>query len=106
MPLGESPMTRPPEDAPLPARLDSAAAAALQARLLARRGTPLVLDMAPVRHLGTQCAQVLLAARRDWAAAGCDLRIAGLRPDLQALLAEAGLAAALGLGPVVEEAAP
>lgn len=56
-------------------RLDTMAAAPLRAALLARRGVGLGLDAGAVRHLGTLCLQVLLAAARDWRAAGLPFNV-------------------------------
>jgi len=48
--------------------LDLAAAAALKEELAQLRGHPAVIDASNVQRLGTQCAQVLLSARRTWLA--------------------------------------
>jgi len=48
--------------------LDLAAAATLKQDLSAFRGKNAVLDASEVQRLGTQCAQVLLSARRTWLA--------------------------------------
>ncbi len=61
-----------PEDVPLTLRLakvlDLAAAAPLKDELTQFRGRGAVLDASDVQRLGTQCAQVLLSARRTWLA--------------------------------------
>jgi chemotaxis protein CheX len=46
--------------------LDIRAAGPLAAELLALRGNDVVIEGADVVHLGTQCLQVLLAARATW----------------------------------------
>ena len=51
-------------------KLDVTRAKALAAALLEFRGAPVVVDASAVQHLGAQCAQVLLAARRSWQEAG------------------------------------
>ncbi len=48
--------------------LDLAAAARLKEELAQFRGGSAVLDASDVQRLGTQCAQVLLSARRTWLA--------------------------------------
>jgi len=48
--------------------LDLAAAAALKDELAQFRGRSAVIDASDVQRLGTQCAQVLLSARRTWLA--------------------------------------
>ncbi len=48
--------------------LDLAAAATLRDELSQFRGRSAVLDASDVQRLGTQCAQVLLSARRTWLA--------------------------------------
>jgi chemotaxis protein CheX len=61
-----------PENTPATLRLgkvlDLAAAAALKEELAQLRGHPAVIDASNVQRLGTQCAQVLLSARRTWLA--------------------------------------
>ena len=54
----------------LEANLDIRAAAPLREALLAHVGAPVTLDAGQVCRLGALCLQVLLAARRDWAARG------------------------------------
>jgi len=48
--------------------LDLAAAATLKEELAQFRGRSAVVDASDVQRLGTQCAQVLLSARRTWLA--------------------------------------
>ncbi len=48
--------------------LDLAAAATLKDELSQFRGRSAVIDASDVQRLGTQCAQVLLSARRAWLA--------------------------------------
>jgi chemotaxis protein CheX len=55
--------------------LDLNAAEPLKADLLALRGQPLTLDASAVERLGGLCLQVLLAARRTWAADDVNLRL-------------------------------
>ncbi len=50
--------------------LDLAAAATLKTDLAQFRGGSAVIDASDVQRLGTQCAQVLLSARRTWLAEG------------------------------------
>ncbi|MDO9608898.1 MAG: STAS domain-containing protein [Brevundimonas sp.] len=56
--------------------LDMNAAEPLKAELLARRGQPVTVDASNVERLGGLCLQVLLSARKTWAADGVDLIIA------------------------------
>ena len=58
--------------------LDLNAAEPLKAEILARRGQDLTLDGSAVERLGGLCLQVLLSARRIWAADGLNLRLANL----------------------------
>jgi len=51
-------------------RLDMGAAAPLKAALVAQTGQDIEVDGADVTQLGTLCLQVLMAAARDWRAAG------------------------------------
>lgn len=57
-------------------KLDVTRAKSLLAALLERRGAPVVVDASAVEHMGAQCAQVLLSARRTWQDAGHDFRFA------------------------------
>ncbi len=55
--------------------LDLNAAEPLKAELLACRGADLTIDGSAVDRLGGLCLQVLLSARRTWAADGVNLRL-------------------------------
>jgi chemotaxis protein CheX len=55
--------------------LDMNAAEPLKAELLAQRGQSITLDASNVERLGGLCLQVLLSARKTWAADGADLTI-------------------------------
>jgi chemotaxis protein CheX len=57
----------------LPAVLDIQAAETLRVQLTGARGQPLTIDGSAVERLGGLCLQVLLAARRTWAADGHSL---------------------------------
>ena len=59
----------------LPDVLDLNAAELLKAELLALRGHPLTLDASAVERLGGLCLQVLLSARKTWAADGVNLSL-------------------------------
>ncbi|WP_428153895.1 STAS domain-containing protein [Brevundimonas sp.] len=59
----------------LPDVLDLNAAEPLKAELLALRGHPLTLDASAVERLGGLCLQVLLSARKTWAADGVNLSL-------------------------------
>lgn len=61
----------------LPSRLDSSAAAALSASLLARRGGPLVIDASQVGVIGALALEVVVAAGRQWRLDGHTLTITG-----------------------------
>jgi chemotaxis protein CheX len=56
--------------------LDMNAAEPLKAELLGARGQAVTLDASNVDRLGGLCLQVLLSARKTWAADGVDLTIA------------------------------
>jgi chemotaxis protein CheX len=56
--------------------LDMNAAEPLKAELLAARGQAVTLDASNVDRLGGLCLQVLLSARKTWAADGVELTIA------------------------------
>jgi chemotaxis protein CheX len=59
----------------LPDVLDLNAAEPLKAELLALRGHDLLLDASAVQRLGGLCLQVLLSARKTWAADGVNLSL-------------------------------
>ncbi|WP_103257938.1 STAS domain-containing protein [Tabrizicola aquatica] len=72
----------------LPERLDFDAARTLHGQLLALRGHPVSIDGSAVRTGGALAAQVLLAAARDWRAAGQPFAFApsvALQDDLERL---------------------
>ncbi|WP_395946076.1 STAS domain-containing protein [Brevundimonas sp.] len=56
--------------------LDMNAAEPLKAELLALRGQAVTVNASNVERLGGLCLQVLLSARKTWAADGVDLTIA------------------------------
>lgn len=51
-------------------KLDFSAVARLKSELLALSGQDVEVDATCVNHMGTLCLQVLLAASKDWGAAG------------------------------------
>lgn len=60
---------------PLPHRVDLSQVGALATAIRAHRGADLVLDAGEVTHLGGLGLQLLLAAARDWQAAGHSLSV-------------------------------
>lgn len=74
----------------LPPSLDVTAAAPLREQLLTLRGGPVALDASGVERLGGLCLQVLMAARRTWAADGLPLRLAAASDAFAAQLAAFG----------------
>lgn len=60
----------------LDSMLDVTHAATLAGALLGQRGKDIVVDASDVQHLGAQCGQLLVAARRTWAADGHVVRFA------------------------------
>ena len=80
----------PSASAALPAVLDLNAAGPLASVLLARRGSPLVVDGAAVERMGAQCLQVLLAARKTWEADGQPFQLAAPSNALTEALAAFG----------------
>lgn len=75
----------------LPECLDSAAASAVKDMLLARRGSPLVVDASQVRRVGAQSLQVLIAAARTWQADGQSYRLTNSSAELLDTLTLIGL---------------
>ncbi len=75
--------------------LDLSAATPLKAELEARLGVPVTLDAGEVRRLGGQCLQVLIAARRRWAADGLGFAVAAASPAFADALAAFGVGADL-----------
>jgi chemotaxis protein CheX len=71
--------------------LDLAAAATLKEDLVQFRGRSTVLDASDVQRLGTQCAQVLLSARRTWLAEGQTFEIKDASEAFQEGLARLGV---------------
>ena len=71
----------------LPQRLDLPAAQALALDLIRIRGAPAVLDASQVRRMGALALQVLLSARKTWAADGQTLTIEHPSPEFRDALA-------------------
>ena len=63
--------------------LDLKAAGPLADELLAARGAELQIDGAAVQRVGAQCLQVLVAARRTWAADRAGFAIVAASEQLQ-----------------------
>jgi chemotaxis protein CheX len=61
---------KPAESLKLSAILDLNEASVLHDKLVSARGSDIVVDASDVERLGVQCAQVLVAAARSWAADG------------------------------------
>jgi anti-anti-sigma regulatory factor len=59
----------------LEAMLDVTHAATLLSSLLALRGKDLIVDASEVQHLGAQCGQLLVSAKRTWSADGHSMRL-------------------------------
>ena len=78
---------------PLPARLDTASAPGLVSALNDRRGNPVVLDGSGVSHAGALGLQALIAARREWQAAGHSFRISAPSEALISACSLLGIAA-------------
>jgi chemotaxis protein CheX len=70
--------------------LDLAAAAPLRAEILARRGSPLVIDGSRVQRAGGLCLQVLLAARSTWRSDEQSFSLTGASPDFRNCLERSG----------------
>lgn len=70
--------------------LDVTAAGPLREQLLALRGGPVELDASAVERLGGLCLQVLMAARRTWAADGQALSLTAASPAFASQLAAFG----------------
>lgn len=70
--------------------LDVTVVSSLRERLLALRGAVVEVDASGVERLGGLCLQVLMAARKTWAADGADLRLTGASDALVEQLAAFG----------------
>jgi chemotaxis protein CheX len=75
----------------LPAIMDLQAAASLRDALLPLQGSSLTINGEGVRRIGGQCLQVLLAARKSWAADGFELRLENLSTAFDEALQAFGL---------------
>ena len=67
----------------LEAVLDLGAAERLHAQLMGLRGQPIDIDASKVERLGGLCLQVLLAARKSWAADGQDVQLSASSPAFE-----------------------
>jgi chemotaxis protein CheX len=81
----------------LPPVLDLKAAAPLRSLILAHRGQDLDLDAANVERIGGLCLQVLLSARKTWAADQKTIRIINLFETVQDIMRLTQASAALGM---------
>lgn len=77
--------------------LDLAAASALAQALLAARGSDITIRASEVRHLGGQCAQVLVSAAETWRHDRTAMRIVDSSADFLAGAQLLGLGAALDI---------
>ncbi len=59
----------------LDAALDVTQATTLRNEFLAVRGKDVIVDASGVQHLGAQCGQILLSARKTWSADGRAMRL-------------------------------
>ena len=75
--------------------LDVTQASPLVGALLALRGKDIIIDASQVRHLGAQCGQVLLSAKRCWADAGRALRLSAPSAEFLESLRLLGLSSLL-----------
>ncbi|WP_052699159.1 STAS domain-containing protein [Hyphomicrobium sp. 99] len=75
----------------LPDSLDSSSAANIKDLLLARRGSPLVVDARQVHRVGIQALQVLIAAAQTWRADGQSYKVTNPSSELLETLALVGL---------------
>jgi len=75
---------------PLPKVMDLGAAKHLAADLLAARGQPIALDASHVQRVGGLCLQVLLSARRTWAADQVAFEIIHPAPAFKKCMAQLG----------------
>ncbi len=79
----------------LPETLDLAAATGFAKSLLAMRGADVTVDASQVRHLGGQCAQVLVSAAQTWRHDQADLQIVEGSSEFLAAVRLLGLTSAL-----------
>jgi chemotaxis protein CheX len=74
---------RPPPVVRLPEVLDADGATRLAGEILGLRGQPLAVDASAVRRIGAQGLQLLLAARKTWAADGVTLTVYAASPAFE-----------------------
>ncbi|MFT3732411.1 MAG: STAS domain-containing protein [Hyphomicrobium sp.] len=72
-------------------RSNSSSAGGIKDQLLARRGSPLVVDAGQVRRTGMQALQLLIAAARSWQADGQEYVVANPTSEFLDTLALVGL---------------
>ena len=84
----------------LAAVLDLNAAAPLRERLLAQRGSAVVVDASKVERIGGQCLQVLLSARQSWQCDGMAFSITRASHNFASAIRQMGFAA--DLAPAME----
>ena len=64
----------------LDAALDVTQASPLKGAFLALRGKDIAVDASEVQHLGAQCGQVLVSAKKTWGADGRAMRVEKASP--------------------------
>ena len=72
-----------PETITAAAILNGLNATQLLADLRLKRGSDIVIDVSAARHLGAQCLQVLLAAKKSWMADGKGFVVTNHSPEFQ-----------------------
>ncbi len=86
----------------LPQTLDLTAVGALRDDVRARRGKPIEFDASQVQRVGGLCLQVLIAAKRDWAAAGVEARFGARSAEFDEAVRLLGAGPFLGLAQTTE----
>jgi chemotaxis protein CheX len=89
----------------LPQNLDLVAAGVLRQDLLALRGAPIVIDAGNVQRFGALCLQVLVAAKREWDAAGYAFQVTARSRDFEESARLMGASALFGLTMMAEAGA-
>jgi chemotaxis protein CheX len=79
----------------LDATLDVTHAAPLAGLLLGLRGKDIIIDASEVQHLGAQCGQLLVSAKRTWKTDGHALRLEKASADFVENLRLLGLTSLL-----------
>jgi chemotaxis protein CheX len=82
--------------------LDVTHAASLARAFMTARGKDILVDASRVNHLGAQCSQILLSAKRTWALDGHVMRVGNPSPAFNECFRLLGLTSLLPIEEILQ----